>query len=892
MRPGTRAAQPRGARPRVGINGAGSGGAGGGRSGAGGGGTGGGDGPGRGRPPRRPTPPRPRRRSQRHRAGLIAGPIAGIIGWFASLLATGLALPFTLALLGLGGAALLADATVRELPEVDALLEVKFEEPLRVFSANGSLMAEFGVQRRRAVAFADVPPQLINAFIAIEDSRFFEHTGIDPVGLARAALSVVRTGAPTQGGSTITMQVARNFFLTRDKTVERKLAEIMLALKMEVALSKEQIMELYLNKIFFGHRAYGISAAAEFYYRKGLDELTLAEMAMLAGLPQAPSVTNPITNPARAKDRRDHILDRMLMLGFIDASAHAAAVAEPVEVTAYTPPVELRAGYVSEMVRQAMVERYGEEGAYSLGLRVYTTIDDELQRSADTALRNGLQAYNRRHGYHGPEAHIDYVQAMTPEALDAALAERPVVPGLPVGVVTEATANGAEVYLGDGRTQSLTLAQVRWARRFRTENWRGPEPRRVTDAVAVGDVIRLRETDRGTWVLAQVPMVAGALVALAPADGAIRALSGGYSFEWSKFNRVTDARRQPGSAFKPFVYAAALAKGYTPASLIRDEAFERPSSRGRWRPRNADGRFMGPIRIRVALARSRNLAIVHLADRMGIEFIREYAQNFGFTPESMPADLAMVLGSGSTTPLEMARGYALFANGGYLIAPYFISRVEDVAGNRLFEAVPARACTECWLTQSSQDARVLAEGEAERPLAAQTVDPRIAWSMDSMLRDVITEGTGTRARSLRRSDIAGKTGTTNDARDSWFAGYQPELVTIAWMGRDDNQPLGRGEWGGTAALGVWTEFMGDALSGLPVAEIKRPDGMSAVRVSLSTGRTTTSTSGSRIEYIADEFKLMTLGPDPVEVVQPRAAAPRRAAAPPRRTAPRVLDELF
>ncbi|TVQ87059.1 MAG: PBP1A family penicillin-binding protein [Chromatiaceae bacterium] len=792
---------------------------------------------------------------------------------------------------------LLVDATVKDLPEVEALLEVKFEEPLRIFSANGSLMAEFGVQRRRAVAFAEIPPQLINAFIAIEDSRFFEHAGIDPVGLARAALSVVRTGAPTQGGSTITMQVARNFFLTRDKTVERKLAEIMLALKMETALSKEQIMELYLNKIFFGHRAYGISAAAEFYYSKGLDELTLAEMAMLAGLPQAPSVTNPVSNPVRAKERRDHILDRMLLLGFIDEAAHAAAVAEPVEVMAYVPPVELRAGYVSEMVRQEMVERYGEEGAYSLGLRVYTTIDDDLQRSADTALRNGLQAYNRRHGYHGPEAQIEHVAAMTREALDAALAERPVVPGLPVGVVTQAGANSAEVYLGDGRTHTLTPAQVRWARRFRTENWRGPEPRRVTDAVAVGDVIRLRQTDKGDWLLAQVPVVSGALVALSPADGAIRALSGGYSFEWSKFNRVTDARRQPGSAFKPFVFAAALAKGYTPASLVRDEAFQQASGRGRWRPRNADGRFMGPIRIRVALARSRNLAIINLANRMGVDFIRDYVQNFGFALDSMPPDLPMVLGSGSTTPLELARGYALFANGGYLVEPYVITRIEDVAGNRLHEALPPRACTECWLTKPSDSARILAEGEAERPLARQTVDPRIAWSMDSMLRDVITEGTGTRARSLRRADLAGKTGTTNDARDSWFAGYQPELVTIAWMGRDDNQPLGRGEWGGTAALGVWTEFMGDALKGLPVAEIKRPDRMAAVRISLSTGKTTTATSGSRIEYIAEEFKLMTLGPDPVEVAQPRVAAPQRRAAaprppPPRRTAPRVLDELF
>lgn len=814
-----------------------------------------------------------------------SGPV-GPLGWLARLVAAGLAVPFDLALLGAGGAALVLAVAAAELPEVDELLEVKFEEPLRVYTAQGSLMAEFGVQRRRAVDYENIPPQLVNAFIAAEDSRFYDHPGIDIVGLARAALSVAKSGAPTQGGSTITMQLARNYYLTPEKTVQRKLDEILLAFEMESALPKERIMELYLNKIFFGHRAYGISAAAEFYYSKSLDELTLPEKAMLAGLPKAPSATNPLADPERARERRDYILGRMYELGYIGAPEYAAATDAPLTATAYVAPVEFRADYVAEMVRQAMVERYGRDGAYSMGLKVTTTIEEPLQQAADESLRAGLMAYNLRHGYHGPEDRLEDVTDLTPAALDEYLAARPSVPGLPVGVVTAADASSAEVYLGNGETETLKLWQVNWARPFKTENWRGAKPRRVTDAVSEGDVIRLRKDDDEHWILAQVPKVGGAMIALAPEDGAIRALSGGYAYSWSKFNRATDAERQPGSTFKPFVYAAALGKGYTPASLVEDEKFELRTSQGMWRPKNADGKYMGPIRMRVALAKSRNLAIINLVDRMSVGHAREFIPKFGFTPDSIPNDMAMALGSGSVTPLELARGFAVVANGGYLVEPYFIQRVEDVTGNVLFEADPPRACRECWLAEREGEAQTQPLGAADDPRPEPAVDPRIIYNMDSMLKDVIREGTATRARRLRRDDIAGKTGTTNESRDSWFAGYQAEIVAVAWMGRDDNKPLGRREWGGTAALGVWIDFMADALEDVPEADIKRPEGLVPVRIDLASGERKQSRSNSRIEYIRDEYQLMTLGPDPVEYSAPVASTK------PKRTAPRVMDELF
>jgi penicillin-binding protein 1A len=802
-------------------------------------------------------------------------PVVSVLDWFGRMLAGALAIPLDLGLLALFGAALVVYVTLPELPDIEGLTDVAFEEPLRVYSAQGSLIAEFGIQRRRAVAFRDLPPNLINAFVATEDARFFAHVGFDVIGLLRAAVHVARTGTMTQGGSTITMQVARNFYLSRDKTVRRKLAELLLAMQIENTLTKEEILELYLNKIFFGHRAYGVSAAAEFYYRKPLDELSLAQMAMLAGLPKAPSANNPLSNPQRAKERRDYILTRMRTRGLISETRYREALAEPLTATHYRPEIEFEADYVAEMVRQEVVAHYGEEAAYSLGLMVHTTLDEPLQRAADAAMRDGLMAYNLRHGYHGPEATLAEAASLPPSQLDAALAERPRVPGLPVGVVTAVSPQQAEVYLGNGQVHQLTREQVAWARRYKTEDWRGPAPRRVADAVAVGDVIRLRQTDKGEWRLAQVPLVGGALVAMAPEDGAIKALSGGYAFKWSKFNRAVDTKRQPGSSFKPFVYAAAFEQGWTPASYVRDQPFEMMGARGMWRPQNADGKFLGTIRIRQALTKSRNLAVIDLVNRMGADVARDYIQRFGFALESMPDNIVMALGAGAASPLEMATGFSVFANGGYRVQPYLIARIEDVHGNLLFNANAARACRDCWLAPPDDGgARTLPDGATAAPMAPQVIDPRIAYSIDSILKDVVTAGTATRARVLERPDIAGKTGTTNDSRDSWFAGYQPELVAVVWMGMDDNRPLGKGEWGGTAALGVWIDFMREALSGRPVATIKRPEGM--VEVSLAGGGT---------EVVRVEYQNNLNGPKPV-------AAPSSGRATRKRTAPRVIDELF
>jgi len=654
-------------------------------------------------------------------------------------------------------------------------------------------------------------------------------------------------------------------------------------------------MELYLNKIFFGNRAYGISAAAEFYYNKSLDELTLAQMAMLAGLPKAPSANNPLADPERARQRRDWILDRMLELGFIDQVDHDMAWVSPVTATAYVPPIEFQAGYAAEMARQAMVDRFGKDKAYQLGLRVTTTIDEKLQTEADTSLRRGLMAYNGRHGYHGPEDHLDDVADMSEQQLDEYLEGRPEVPGLPVGVVLESGASSANIYLGDGKTRELKLWQVNHMREYKNPNWRGPRRGRVDGVIAAGDVIRMRKNGKGSWILAQVPTVGGALVALSPTDGAIRAISGGYAYEWSKFNRVTDAHRQPGSTFKPFLYSAALGKGYTPASLMSDTQ----RSFGRWKPKNADGKYMGTIRMRIALAKSRNLAAVNLIDRMGVDYTRDFIQRFGFTMEDLPRNYALALGGGSATPLQLATGYAVFANGGYKVEPYIVQRIEDAQGNVLYDAKAPRACVSCWLESQQDEAEVTGLDEAGSPLAQLVLDPRIAYNMDSMLKDVVKIGTARRALRLNRSDIAGKTGTTNDARDSWFAGYSPKLVTIAWVGMDDNRPLGHGEWGGTAALGMWIDFMVDALEGEPIAKIKRPEGMVAVRVNSATGAA--SKGGGVVEYIRSEYQLMTLGPEPVKYAaasgsgsssRSSSASASRSASAPRRSAPRVMDELF
>lgn len=822
-----------------------------------------------------PVPPPKRRRS--------------VLRWLGLLVASLFAVGLNLLTLGFIGAGSFVTVTLTDLPNTDMLREVRLQEPLRIFSADGLLIAEFGVQRRSPVSFNDIPPLLINAFLATEDSRFFEHEGVDLMGIGRAAVNYIKTGDRSQGGSTITMQVARNFFLSPEKTFRRKFAELLLSLHIERNLSKEEILELYLNKIFFGHRAYGVSAAAALYYDNSLDELSVAEMAMLAGIPKAPSSNNPVSNPERAHARRDWILGRMSELGYITGEQLEAALAEPVSARLHRPEVDLEAGYVAEMVRREMVERFGDE-AYTAGYRVTTTVEGWLQTAAQESVRKAILDYDRRHGYRGPEAQSD-VKGMDDVGLDALLASRPALPGLTAGIVVRASRDQAEVYIGGGQRATLGLKQVKWAQPFKDENRRGRAPSKVTDAVAVGDLVRLKPDTDGSFVLSQAPAVAGALAAVSPLDGAVRALVGGYSFADSKFNRAVDARRQPGSSFKPFIYAAALDKGWTPASLIKDERISiRLNNREVWQPDNFDHKATGPIRLRLALTKSRNLASIYLLQRVGLDDARNYVGRFGFDLKDLPLGLSMALGTAEASPLQMAGAYSVFANGGFRIHPHFISRVENGAGELVFQANPPRACDDCWFRYEESPAETAALKAVGGVQADRVLEPRLTFQMNSMMQDVIKYGTGRKALKLEREDIAGKTGTTNDVRDSWFCGYQKDLVTIAWMGFDDFAPLGKGETGGQAGLGMWVDFMREALKDKPIAMLDVPDGMVEVRIDKRRGTPTKSTgSNTMVEWIREEYELMTLGPEPVRyAVGRKAAAPARA----RRTAPRVMDELF
>lgn len=767
--------------------------------------------------------------------------------WFFHLIGSGLGPPLQLLGLGLVGAGILAATLLSDLPDVRELRSLELKQPLRVYSSDGLLIGEFGVERRQPVVLRQVPPQVIQAFLAAEDSRFFEHRGIDAQGLIRALRALLLTGEKTQGGSTISMQLTRNLWLSPEKTFRRKLAELILTLHVEETLSKEEILELYLNRIFFGHRVYGISAAAELYYGKTLEQLTLAEVAMLAAIPKAPSAINPIVNPERALERRNYVLRRMLELGYIDQGQYTEALAAPNTAKAHWRELELEAGHVAEMARAEIVRFYGEE-SLGRGYRVWTTIDGRLQRAAQEALRAALHRYDERHGYRGPEARFN-IAGLTDKRLDEDLAEIMPVPGLTAGLITRVSANGVEVYLGRGQRVRLAQRSLDWARTRRNlERWQGPK-RRGSDALAVGDLVRLKQTPKGEWVLAPIPAVEGALVALDPRDGAIRALVGGYAFGLSQFNRAVEMRRQPGSSFKPFVYAAALERGFTPASLLRDEARSYKGYKG-WNPQNADGKELGPISLRRALALSRNLASINLLQDVGLEPTRAYLRRFGFDERALPQGLSLALGSGELSPVKLAEGYAVFANGGFRVIPHFIERIEDGSGRVIFQARPLRACDDCWY-RSDETANV-------RPLkhsrpAARVIDPRIAYQMTSLLREVIERGTGTGAKRLNRPDIVGKTGTTNDIRDSWFAGYQAELVAVAWMGFDDFGKLGRGEEGGKAALGMWVDFMEEALKDRPIATLEPPPGL--IQVQVDEGG-----EAKRVEWIQEEFSELPLSP--------------------------------
>ncbi|MGQ9831860.1 MAG: penicillin-binding protein 1A [Thermochromatium sp.] len=807
--------------------------------------------------------------------------------WLFQILGSGLGAPWQGLTLAVVGAGFFVGLTLPELPDVQTLRNVQFQEPMRVYSADGRLIGEFGIERRRPVSIQQIPPLIIQSFLATEDSRFFEHRGIDTQGLGRALLSYLVTGEKSQGGSTISMQLTRTFFLSREKTFQRKLAEVLLTLRVEQTLTKEEILELYLNQIFFGHRTYGISAAAAFYYDKPLDRLTIAEAAMLAGIPKAPSVNNPITNPQRALKRRDYILGRMLELGYIDAEQYAAAIATPDTAQAHRHGPEIEADYVAEMARAEILRFYGEEAIHR-GYRVTTTLDSRLQRAAQQAVRYALHDYDRRHGYRGPEATLDFA-GLSEAELDERLDEVTRVPDLVPGYVTRILASGAEVYIGRGERVTLADHELAWARNQRNlERWRG-QWRRGAEAVAVGDLVRLRRSSRGDWRLAPIPAVSGALVSLDPRDGAVRALVGGYAFSDSKFNRAVDMRRQPGSSFKPFVYAVALERGWTPDSLLQDESIRLAGHRP-WNPKNADGRELGPISLRKALALSRNLASINLLQRLGVKEVRDDLRRFGFDPQALPLGLSMVLGTGELSPVKLAEGYAVFANGGYHVIPYFIQRIEDGDGQVIFEARPARACADCWYQTGQASATTHGLGAQGQGLAERVIDPRTAYQMTQLLREVIEHGTGTRAKRLDRPDVVGKTGTTNDIRDSWFAGYQAELVTVAWMGFDDFGRLGRGEEGGRAAIGMWVDFMEQALAGRPVATLKPPPGL--VEGLVAPARDVARRRDDAGDLVQDDtYPDPLANPESVEETGPARGIPP-SRKPRRSSASRVMDDLF
>jgi penicillin-binding protein 1A len=755
-----------------------------------------------------------------------------------------------------------------DLPDVETLRDVQLQVPLRVFSSDGKLIGVFGEKRRIPVTVQEMPDFLKQAFIAGEDARFYEHPGIDYQGIIRALFSLLTTGEKSIGGSTITQQLARNFFLTSEKTWTRKIKEAFLALKIERQLGKDEILELYLNKIFLGYRAYGVGAAAEVYYGKSTGQLSLAQCAMIAALPKAPSRINPITSPERALERRNYVLNRMLELGYIDELQYNAALAEPDRAFYHGAIAEISAPYVAEMVRVQALEILGS-AAYTGGFIVTTTIDSRLQTAANLAISNGLEEYDQRHGFRGPEAHVDLPEnATTADWAEILLPHRP-ISGLEPGLVIESGGEIALVYLRNGQTEALSLEDMKWAAPFISRDRKGKEPKTTEDIMVPGDIIRARLHNDGRWKLGQLPEVESALVSLDPRSGDIKALVGGYDFARSKFNRVTQSRRQPGSSFKPFIYSAALEKGFTVASLVNDApiVFDDPELERTWKPQNFSEKFYGPTRLREAMVNSRNLVSIRLLRDIGVEYARDYDERFGFTRDELPANLSMALGSASLTPLSMARAYAVFANGGYLVNPQYIRSITDSAGRVVYRTLPSTICDDCEAATAMPgqdepaDDRIKPElrtleitsgteelddaafnsastvyiNEPETNYAVRAISPQNAYLVRSMMMDVVRRGTGVRAMELGRSDLAGKTGTTNEQRDAWFSGYNDALVTSVWVGFDNHEPLGKRELGGRAALPVWIEYMAVALDGVEDKPPFVPDGLAQARIDPETG---------------------------------------------------------
>ncbi|HUQ28032.1 MAG TPA: penicillin-binding protein 1A [Usitatibacter sp.] len=732
----------------------------------------------------------------------------------------------SLVLVALGVGALTVVLLWPNLPSLEVLTDYRPKIPLRIYSAENELIGEFGEEKRAVVKIKDVPQVMKAAILAAEDDRFYQHGGVDYTGVVRAAVANLQ--GRREGASTITMQVARTFFLTREKTFARKLSEVLLAFKIEANLTKDQILELYINQIFLGQRAYGFGSAANVYFGKTLSELTPGEAALLAGLPQAPSRQNPFVNPKRAQERQQYVLRRMRDVGWLSDEQFKKAVAEPLRLNPNQREIfALKADYVAEMARVAIYDQFGEP-AYVSGLRVYTTIKRKDQEAATDSLRAGVLEYDRRHGYRGPEGFhaLPDSDSNVEDAVEEALQDREPVNDLVAAVVLEASAREVRAMMRRGDEVKISGDGLKFAA--------GSLATRNPDrAIRRGSIIRLQPSEKGGHVIGQVPRVEAALVALDPSNGAVQALAGGFDYNANKFNHATQAWRQPGSSFKPFIYSAALEKGFTPATVLNDAPFviDAAKTGGQlWEPKNYDGKYDGPMRLRTALAKSKNMVSIRLLQAIGPGYAQDYIQRFGFDPKMHPAYLTMALGAGSATPLQMATAYAIFANGGYRVKPWFISRVEDNKGEVIYRARPEAA-----------------GADAERVL-----DERNAFLMTTLMKDVVRYGTAAKAMSLGRQDLAGKTGTTNDHIDAWFSGFNGKLVAVSWIGFDTPQNLGPNETGGQAALPIWMGYAAKVLKGVPETEITPPAGVVAVAINPTTGLRERDPTSRTTEYFYAE----------------------------------------
>jgi len=738
-----------------------------------------------------------------------------------------------------------------KIPSVDALADYQPKVPLRIYTSDGVLIGEFGEERRAVVRIEEVPAVMKAAILAAEDERFYQHQGVDYVGVMRAAFSNLVAGGKRQGASTITMQVARNFFLSSEKTLTRKLYEALLAYKIESTLTKDQILEIYVNQIYLGQRAYGFAAASQIYFGKALKDVSVAEAAMLAGLPKAPSSFNPVVNPKRAKQRQLYVLRRMRELAMIDDKQYADAQKLPLQVRRDFDDYGVHAEQVAEMVRQVLYERYPND-VYSRGFRVYTTISKRDQDAAYASLRRGVLEYDHRHGYRGPEGYVDLPKDAPEEPLEEVLQEFPDSDELLAAVVLEASPRQVKAFRRGGETVTINDAGLRFAGYALSD--KTPPNRRIRR----GAVIRIQKDEKGGWQIVQLPEVEAAFIALDPQTGGIRALIGGFDFNRNQYNHVTQAWRQPGSSFKPFIYSAALEKGFTPATILNDApvVVDASLTGGQvWEPKNYDGQYEGPMRLRTAIAKSKNMVSIRILQAIGTQYAQDYVRRFGFDADRQPPYLTLALGAGSVTPWQMARAYAVFANGGYRIDPYLIERIVDDRGNVLAQAQPA--------TAGDENLRV--------------IDRRNAFIMDSLMQEVVRTGTGARAAALGRKDLAGKTGTTNDYIDAWFAGYQPNLVAIAWIGFDQPKKLGANETGAVAALPIWMGYMRPALKDVPESPRVPPEGVVSVRIDPETGLQ--SPQGPIAEYFYREY----LPPE-----TPTATAERSTV----RTPDEVRSQLF